>query len=153
MTLVDIKNILFSHFLTETTFSLKDDLAPIKLEGKKIDEVVVANKEALFRAGLDDFVRTGVLVKATDDLYILTQPIDSFSQTITLAPIVAEMVGDLINDVGQELGMTNHLANKLSITSDDIGAICQICHVLLDENFSTEGGPEDGYEDRGYADS
>ena len=137
MTLVDIKNILFSHFLTETTFNLNEDLASIKLDFKDLDESVANNKTGLFRAALEDFVKSGILVNIGDGLYILSQPIDAFNQNLTLAPVVAEMVGDLINDVGTELGMTNYTANKLGITSDDIGVLCQMVHLLLEEGIES----------------
>ncbi len=137
MTLVDIKNALFSHFLTETTFNLKEDISSIQLDTSGLDEAFLTHKETLFAAALDDYVKSGVLILVADGLYLLTQPINTFNQSVVLSPIAAEMVADLVNIFAEDEGYT---ANKMALTSDDISTLCHFCHALLDDD-STPSQP------------
>jgi len=133
VTLVDIKNALFSHFLTETTFNLKEDADSIQLDINDIDKAFLDNKDKLFIAALDDYIKSGVLVEVSSGLYMLTQPINSFNQSVILSPITSEMVADLVNLFSKDEG---YVANKMALTSDDITMLCHFCHSLLDESNS-----------------
>lgn len=137
MTLVDIKNALFSYFLTETTFNIKEDASSILLDTKDVDKEFVEHKEALLTAALMDLVRIGVLIEVVPGggLYMLTQPISTFSQAVNLNPIASEMVADLVNLYVDDEG---YKANKMALTSEDIITLCQFCHFLLDESSSEE---------------
>ena len=132
MTLVDIENILFSHFLTESTFDLNEDLPAIVLDPKQVGENILNHKFTLFKAALDDLGRKGIVLEIDPGLYFLIQPLTSFTQTLSLSPMAAEMVADLLYEVGTNGNNRPYVANKLAITSDDISTLCHICHMLLD---------------------
>jgi len=146
MTLLDIKNHLFSHFLSESTFSLQDDVATLKLPKQDVTEILTTHKAALVKLALEDMTKQGICAEAAPGLYILTQPLNSYSQSVTLNPMVIEMVTDLVNGFGEALEDPNsesepYVANKLAISADDIARLCHICHVLLDENGDGQDTP------------
>lgn len=139
MTLFDLKNILFSHFLTESIFNLEEDVAALKLPPNDNTEVMETHKRALFKAALDDMGRQNMVVETTPGLYILTQSLSAYSQTVVLDAITIEMLTDLVNGMGQVLEESNaggdhYTASKLNITGDDVRRLCHICHVLLDND-------------------
>ena len=143
MTLTDIKNVLVSHFLTETVFSIKDDLAAIKLDSKVVSEAVIQHKETLFRAALEDFVKQdfvkqGVVIKVEEDLYLLTRHINSFIQNVPISPVTAEMIYDLISSVKNNKGENTYTVDKTCINDDDIKTICHICQFLANEQQEEE---------------
>lgn len=143
-TLVDIKNHLFSHFLTDPVFRIKTDVASIKLDKKQLGKELVGQEEDLFRAALEDFKRVNIVSElgATGSgVYILTQPLNTFNQTVTITPMTAEMIADLINGPGRVLtGNKRYTANKLGLTDSDLQMVVSMCHMLLDEGF--DGGKE-----------
>jgi hypothetical protein len=141
MTLVDVKNALFSHFLVSHTFSLKDDVSSLQLDTSGDGEGLVAHLDAIVKAALDDFARTGMVAIIAPDLYILSQPLDTFQQQVTLTPMAAEMVTDLVNEYMTCIDGPRYVANKLSLTSHDIEILCHYCHFLLDED-TMAGDPD-----------
>jgi len=143
VTLLDIKNHLYAHFLVKSTFSLKEDLGEIRL-GAAYDDaakggVLVGQKEPLFRAALGDMERAGLILclDQVAGLYVLTQPLTSLPQSVLVAPLTAHLVAELINGMGERTGFLNgggqYVTNKFAITDGDILAIVQICHALSDE--------------------
>lgn len=149
LTLVDIKNHIFSHLMTESTFSLNDDIASIKLPKDELTETVAQYKTGLFKTALTDLVRLGILAEVEaaggGGIYVLTQPLNSYTQTVTLAPMTAEMVGDLVNGFSDMLSENDngdgYRANKMNITGEDIARLCHICHMILDEGPSEPQTP------------
>lgn len=138
MTILDLKNILFSHFLTESTFNLDEDVAPLKLPPGSNTESIEANKRVLFKAALDDMVKQNMVLEAAPGLYILTQSLSAYSQTIVLDAMTLEMLTDLVNGMGEVLEDSNaggdpYVVNKLNVTGDDVRRLCHICHVLLED--------------------
>lgn len=132
MTLVDAKNAVLSHFLNAEVFSTTDDLASIQLDDKDMGKELSGHKEKLVAAALLDLVRLGLITDLGSGMYILSQPIDSFIQPVTLTPIAAEMVTDIVNEVC-EPNDGKYRANKMALTSFDIEEVCRLCHFLLDE--------------------
>lgn len=142
MTIVDVKNALFTHFLTETSFSLKGDVAAA-LSASSVPEELVEHKEALCKAALDDYTRSGITVEVAPGVYVLTQPIDQMTQQVALSPLAAELIAGLVNGVAADTNDARQgdPANKLAITSGDIEQVCHFCHFLLDEQTETNGNP------------
>lgn len=137
MTLVDVKNALFSHFLTSTIFDINEDVVSLALPTKELPEKVASSKVALVKTALIEFEKMGVAVcyDQKKGLYILSQPVDSFIQPVNVGPVTAEMVADLVNLYREDEG---YRANKMALTNDDITCLCHFCHTLLsdgDPNF------------------
>jgi hypothetical protein len=145
VTLLDIKNHLFSHFLRQTTFSLKHDLVNVRI-GE--DSPLEPYKEALYRAALDDMEKAGLVLPLdkVNGYYILTQPINTFAQQVVVSPGTAELIADLIDMCGDMVGYDDYTPNKLAITDADISAVGQICFALMDE-LNGEHAPDSGPPD------
>lgn len=139
MTIVDIKNAVFSHFLTETTFSLSDDIGGLGLSDKVLGECLAPHRDALVRAALNDFTLQGVTLEISPGVWILTNPIGNLSQNVVLSPMAAEMVADLVADWHDNVDGPQYSPNKLAITSYDIECLCHYCHFLLDEDTPLDG--------------
>jgi hypothetical protein len=142
MTLVDIKNHIFSHLMTESTFSLSDDVTTVKITKEDLTEVVAHHKVALFKTALTDMVKSGVLVEVetVPGLYVLTQPLNTYTQQVSISSITAEMVGDLINGFSEAMAgddEDSYVCNKMNITGEDVARLCHICHMILDEGPSS----------------
>ena len=137
LTLVDIKNHVFSHFMAEPTFNVAEDVAAIKLPKDDITETVEHNKVALFKTALQELARNGIVAEVTGtdgNVYILTQPLNTYTQQVVISPMVAEMVGDLVNGFSEALddeGGDKYVANKMNISGEDVARLCHICHMLL----------------------
>lgn len=134
MTIVDAKNALFTHLFTSPTFSLADDIASLGLPDKELGETLVKHKEGFVRAALQDMVQAGILVVVAEGVYVLAQPLNTFSQQVIISPLAAEMVADMVNEWHQGLDGPPYTANKMAITSYDIETLCHYLHFLLDED-------------------
>lgn len=154
-TLVDVKNALFSHFITCSTFSLPDDLVAIKLGGNGKDGEVVfdSHKEDVVRFVLGELSKGGIVAQVTPTFYALVQPVNQLSQTLVVDALTAMMVADLVNDFVMQTGeraQTGYIVNQLALTNRDIAALCHICHRLLgaDDMVDDPGAPPGGEGDR-----
>ena len=141
MTLVDVKNVLFSHFITDSVFSLKDDVAPIKFPPKVEDEICAQYREQIFKAALDDFTKAGLTSEVGPGVYILSQPLDTLNQTVQLSPMVVEMITDLLSTImvpSEDGEGEPYQYNKFALSNDDLGALCSLCHELMDNENDEE---------------
>lgn len=132
LTLLDVKNHLFAHFLTQSTFHMVNDLKKVKL-GAAYDDgdqgVFKAFKEQMFRAALNDLEDTKLVALLDDDTFVLTQPLTTFSQQVTISATTANVMADLLNASARESGVTEYVTNKLGITDSDISTIVSLCMV------------------------
>lgn len=134
MTIVDIKNALFTHLFTSNTFSLADDVASLGLNDKELGETLAQHKVGLVRAALEDMAHAGILVPIAEGVYVLTQPLNAFSQQVVISPLAAEMVADMVNGWHAGLDGPPYTANKMTITTYDIETLCHYLHFMLDED-------------------
>lgn len=133
MTIADVKNRLFSHFMTDSTFVVEEDIAGLGITDEELGASLVPHRNTLVRRGLEELTKAGVLTELSSEAYVLTQPLDLYIQPVTVTPTTAEMVADLV-DVWSEITNSNHTATKLTLQSGDIEAVCMLCHFLLEEN-------------------
>ena len=94
------------------------------------------HKREIVAYALDELVKLGVIAKVSPDLYVLVQPLSQFPQSVTISPMTALMVADLINGwtkMTGDQGKTGYIVNKLGLTDYDIGSLCTICHALLEQ--------------------
>ncbi len=151
MTLLDIKNHLIGHFLAQSTFSVRDHLAKVRM-GAAYDEaldhggVLSLYKEPLFRAALEEMTKGGILLKLDEEegLYILNQPVLAFSQAVPVSAITAHLVAELINHFAPLIGVQAYTCNKLAITDADLNAVTQICLAFKSELDDVLAEMEDG---------
>lgn len=146
LTLVDIKNALLSHFVSSSTFDVSTDTDAFKIDPKEVGEDFVANLQDIVTVALEDLVRLGMVARAREGLYVLTQPITQMNQTIVISPFTALMLADMVNGWAEKTGEmkeTGYVVNKLAITDRDVNAICQICGILLSQNDELEEDEDD----------
>lgn len=137
LTLLEVKNHLFVYFLSKTTFSLADDLGAIRL-GTSFDDPkgkMGTYKAPLIVCALDEMVKAGLLLvlDATHGIYMLTQPLGTFTQTVQISPYTAHMVADAFNFFARATSGAGYVANKLAISDTEIQALAQIAFSLRDQ--------------------
>ncbi len=129
MTLLDINNQLIEFFLNHEKFNLDENLA-----GIKISESYIEHTKTLVVAALDNLVNKGMLVKLDDKNYLLTQPINNFSQSITISPNIASAIADKVNMMKiDEDDDSGDVANPLNLGESDIIKLLIIIDMLLED--------------------
>lgn len=141
VTILDIKNHLYAHFLGATTFSLRDDLKTVQL-GKVYDKggELAAHKAGLVKAALEEMEKAG-LVHCLDPeagVYVLTQPLTSLHQQVVVSPVTANLVAEVFNTFARETGQTEYIANKLAISDIDIATVARVAVMLHDRLVELE---------------
>ncbi len=137
LTLLDIKNALYSHFLQKTTFSLKDDSALVGL-GPHYDTPagsMSTYKPILLRAALDEMTKAGWLLALdqVNGIYILSAPLEVQAQQVVITPYTANLLADAFNFFARQTGPVSHVANKLAITDMVVNAVAQMVFAFRDE--------------------
>ncbi len=137
LTLLEIKNHLYVHFLGKTTFSLNEDLRFVKL-GVAFDDPkgkMHAYKAPLIVTALDDMVKVGLLLvlDTAQGVYMLTQPIGTFTQKVDISPYTAHLVAEAFNFFARQNQQAAYMANKLCISDVDINSVAQMCFALRDQ--------------------
>lgn len=90
MTLLPIRNQLFSLFLEQDTFSL-DDFPKIK-----ISKELEGNREALIRVAMSEMVEMGVSKPAGNDFWILSNPVSGAGQSVQLSMRISDAIAGTI---------------------------------------------------------
>ncbi len=155
LTLLDVKNHLYTRFLLYTTFNLKADIGEVTM-GVAYDDpkgIMAAYKEPLLRTALEDMVKSGhlMVLDQVNGVYMLTQPLGTFNQTVVISPYTANLIADAFNFFARSTNPTPYIASKLAITDAEINAVAQICFAQrdeLDEMYEDMmGDDEDGDDD------
>ena len=90
MTLLDIRNQLFTHFCEHDTFSTSD-FAKIKIEKGLEDK-----RDVLIRAAIGEMVELGISCPAGDSFWILSSPVSGAGQSVQLSMRVSDAVASTI---------------------------------------------------------
>ena len=118
MTLLDIKNQLYSYLLTHDSIEIKQFI----LDNNIIDEDI-SFFESCLELALDEFVESKILKKASNDTlikWILTQPINSYSQDITLSSAMCIFISEVLNGLADDLGDKSLACDASKIKENDI---------------------------------
>lgn len=130
MTIIEIKNQVISHFFDNDSFDMEVDGPKITLS----EDIEGARVEVLTSV-LSELETLGMIKKvawAAKSIWLLTQPFDSFNQSITLSAGAAELIADTINSFRDANEISGDICDKTKISEPDIMNIINICHVLLD---------------------
>jgi len=140
MTLVHVKNLLLSHLLQNNTFSIQDDTPTIDFGKDEDTEELNPFKEKVVRLAVKELEQVGILklVDADTELYLLSQPVNSFVQQVSISPLCAEMLADTVNAFVRGTDIDGVVCNKLSVTEGDIMALIHVFHMML-EDMDGEG--------------
>lgn len=136
LTLIDINNELIIFFQKNNTFSFKRDVSKIK-----IPEDYVEYTEPIIRSTLDLLCKREIIVKLTDDCFILKQPLNSYIQNVSISPNIATAILDKIKFLGNE-DEENDI-DILSITENEIVKLLMIIDILLENVKDTDKKEEE----------
>lgn len=90
MTLLEIRNQLFSHFCEKDTFSI-EEFSKIKL-----DKALEDQRDALIRVALVEMGDHGLCKPAGDKLWILSSPVGAAGQTVQVSMRASEAIAETI---------------------------------------------------------
>ncbi len=102
------------------------------------------HKPTLLRAALEDMTKQGIClcVDAETGLYILTQPLVAYNQTVALSPVTASLIGDAFNLFARETGQ-EVTCNKLAITEAEVNCVVRVAFALHERVANLEDELED----------
>jgi hypothetical protein len=147
MTISDAQSTLFSFFLKNDTFSLKDDFSrtflPIGDENvlKKITE-----------KALDEYEKNGLVARLSDTHWVLAKPLDQFNQAIQIDGNTANAISELLNKYCEKYNDTYNLCNPLNIIERDLVNLLKIIDQFeqdpnMDDVLDDDDGDDDGDDD------
>lgn len=131
MTLAEVKNQILSHFVKTPVFTLGGDSVNINVSAS-----LTEFKTELIRAALADLEVSGMvrrIDKPDSTAWVLTRSLTSFMQQVTIGPLTAELVADLVNDYREANGIHGDVCDKTSINETDILNVVHICHEMMSE--------------------
>jgi len=131
MTLIEIRNQIFSFFIKKTTFSFSKDLHSINVAPEQI-----ANKLDLVRTVFESMEADNILKIVKDEagkpqLVVLISPWNYDGQKITIGNQTAELIGEVVNQWREANGIKDGLVDKMSINEFDIQTLVAITADLL----------------------
>ena len=135
MTLLEIKNHLYSYFLGQTVFDIKGNINDIKL-GSVYDDKdgkMFVHKETLIRSALADMVKSNILIILDENVYMLTQPLNCVNQAVSLSPYTCSLVAHAFNSFTRQASGVPYVANKMAITDIEIQAVVHVCFAFYQQ--------------------
>lgn len=90
MTLLEIRNQLFTHFCEQDTFSLSD------FPKIQLSKDMEGNREALIRVAMSEMVEMGVSKPAGNDFWILSNPVSGAGQSVQLSMRISDAIAGTI---------------------------------------------------------
>jgi hypothetical protein len=145
MTIVDIKNQIISHLFDNDSFDLEVDGPKLTLSDDLLsvrDEVITT-----VMGELEDMKMIRRVASGEKDVWLLTQPFDSFSQSIILGASTSEILADTINSFRDANDIDADVCDKTKISEHDILNLLNICHALLDSDMDIFDDDDDMDED------
>lgn len=133
MTLSDIKNQLFSHFLKKDYFSISEHADSITVASDFLE-----SKEKLIAATMEDLIDIDIVAPLDDGRWILKAPIISIPQTVQIGGTTAELIADFVNSYRDANNIKGDLCNKFQISERDIVNLLQISHAILNAEVKND---------------
>lgn len=135
MTLLEVKNQLVTHFLSHDTFD------PVKHAfDVTYDKEVADFREQMTATALAELEAAGFIRRfdsGDKSLWVLTQPIASFPQQVTLSPITCNMIASIVN-FHNDLEEIDYVVDQTKIDESAIGRLIQIVSEYDDEAFGDD---------------
>ncbi len=129
MTLLDIRNQLFSHFCKTPTFGISD------FPKISLDKTLEDSRETLIRMALAEMVELGIskpvaTANEPPSLWILSAPIGQAGQTISLSMTGSEAVATTIEDFFNAFEVEHDPVDKLNLNEGHIWQLIEIINTL-----------------------
>ncbi len=102
---------------------------------------------SLILKSFEDLVRLDVVRVLEDGYWVLTKPLHSFTQTLTISGTLACSIAKVLNTAAQKVTENNEteFCNALAITEEDIETITVIANNVNEQDDKLDG--EDDIED------
>jgi hypothetical protein len=126
MTLLDIRNQLFSHFCESDTFST-DQFSKIKL-----DKTLEEERDSLIRVALSEMMEHGLCKPAGSKLWILSNPVGSAGQTIQVSMQASEAVAETIETFLSAHEVDHEQIDKFNLHEGHIWQLIAIINDLIE---------------------
>lgn len=135
MTLLEIRNQMYSYFLGRTIFDAKTDIDELSLgeEFDKKDGKMRSYKERLVKSALNDLVKANVVSQLDDNVFILIQPLISLTQNVSISPYTSSLVAHAFNSFTRHTGGIPRMADKMAITDIEIQALAHVCFAFYEQ--------------------
>lgn len=142
MTLLNAQTTLFSYFINNEVFKLEDFKKVFLTIGE--EEV----EEEIIKLALSELESKGIVSKISYrkkeyptpfEAWVLNKPLQLYEQTLTISPITAKTISDIINAECERIGDSDNICNPLEICDKDIQNILKL--------YLTPTNPEDEEED------
>ena len=137
MTISDAQTTLFSFFLKNDTFSLKDDFSRTFLP---IGDENVLKK--IVEKALDEYEKNALVTRLSDTHWVLTKPLHQFNQAIQIDGNIANAISELLNKYCEKYNDTYNLCNPLNIIERDLVNLLKII-----DQYEQDPSIEDELED------
>ena len=126
MTLLDIRNQLFTHFCERDTFSTSD-FSKIKIEKDMEDK-----RDILIRAALKEMVELGVSCPAGDSFWILSSPVSGAGQSVQLSMRISEVIAATIETSLTAREIEHEDVDRFNLHEGHIWQLIEIINDLLE---------------------
>ncbi len=126
MTILDVKNQFVTHFLSHDIYDPTKHAFEVEY-----DKDTANFREELAQVALAELEGAGFVKRLTKDektIWVLAQPIASYVQQVTISPIVADMIANVVN-FHNELDDIDYIVDKTKI---DEGAIARLINIVSD---------------------
>lgn len=127
MTLVDISNQIIENLVKSEKFTRSD------FDNIKIPKDIEDDRENLVLNALSALEDDGFIIKISSNLWLLTIPIGTNGQNVTIGLKCANAIASTINPYLESRG-SEHRVDKLNILEEDIIALIQIIGELLNDD-------------------
>jgi hypothetical protein len=132
MTLIEVRNQIFTHFLKTDTFVFPDDLRKIKV-GKNQESF----KNELITSVLVDMQEDGLCNEISDQTtgvpkaFVMAGPLGQNGQDVPISNKTAELIAEIINQYLASKGQEEGVVDKLNINEQDIQNLAIITAQVL----------------------
>lgn len=127
MTLLDIRNQIFSHFCEKDTFS------NLEFTNIKIEKSLEDHRDSLIRAALEEMGEVKLCKKVGDNLWIMSNPVGSAGQTIQLSMRASETVAETIETFFKANNVEHEPIDKFNLHEGHIWQLLGIINDLVED--------------------
>lgn len=135
MSILQVKNQLVSFFFSHDVFEFEKHQIEVTFDKETADF-----REQILAAALGELETVGIVKKMVMDgrtAWILTQPIHSFTQQVTVGPMVADQIASAINFMN-EMEEIDILCDKTKIDEQDLLRLVSIVNDFVEEGMDED---------------
>lgn len=128
MTLLDVRNQIISHFCEKDSFTRNDFI------NVEVDQLFEDQKDNLILSCLIELEKREIIVKISDSLWILTNPLNFSGQKINISMAVANAITETVNTFLEANNIEDTKVDSLNITEANIVDLLKIIGEILNND-------------------